>query len=107
MLVCPGVNKSMKTTPPIWFNFGSLGYPSWLPISQLETQLMLAGAEQFVDNNPKEVCDYMLECKRASLMRRAAKGLVSEEWVTESLLVIAMQGLMGYEIPEVLFEDDK
>lgn len=68
---------------------------------------MLAGAEQFVDNNPKQVCDYMLECKRASLMRRAAKGLVSEEWVTESLLVIAMQGLMGYEIPEVLFEDDK
>jgi len=60
-----------------------------------------------VDNNPKQVCDYMLECKRASLMRRAAKGLVSEEWVTESLLVIAMQGLMGYEIPEVLFEDDK
>jgi len=68
---------------------------------------MLAGAEQVVDNNPKQVCDYMLECKRASLMRRAAKGLVSEEWVTESLLVIAMQGLMGYEIPEVLFEDDK
>ena len=94
----------MKDSDLIWFNFGRFGYAVWCPVSPIETNLMLMGAEHFVDSHPAEVCDYMLECKSTSLIHRAAAGRVNPDWISEALLVTAMQGLMGYETPEVCLD---
>ena len=91
----------MNDFSPTWFNFGSLGHPEWSPICKLEMGLMLAGAELIVDSNPRAVCDTILDIKCERLLRSAILGQVNDDWLSEALLVTAMRGLMGYQIPLV------
>jgi hypothetical protein len=91
---------------PIWFNFGYLGYPGWTPVSTFESRLMLQGAQDLVDNNPKEACEHMIARTRNTLLSVATSSGINEHWVSQALLVTAMRGLLGHEIPEAKTWDD-
>ena len=86
---------------PLWFNFGYLGYPGWTPVSTFESRLMLQGAQDLIEHNPKEACEMMIQRTRNTLLTTAINTGINEHWVSQALLVTAMSGLLGYEIPEV------
>ena len=91
---------------PLWFNFGTYGYPGWTPVSTFEGKLMLQGAQDLLDNNPKEACEIMIQRTRRTLIDAATRVGINEHWVSQALLVTAMTGLLGHEIPEVKTWDD-
>lgn len=85
---------------PIWFNFGNFGYPGWCPVTTFEARLMLQGAEDLIENNPKEACERMIYRTRRSLIDAAINTGIDDQWVSQALLMTAMSGLLGHEIPE-------
>ena len=91
---------------PVWFDFGNLGYPGWTPVTKFEMRLMLEGAQNLVQDNPREAVDHMIQRTRQTLINAAVSTGVNEHWVSQALLVTAMTGLLGYEIPEVRHFDD-
>jgi hypothetical protein len=91
---------------PVWFDFGNLGYPGWTPVTLLEMRLMLQGAQNLVQDNPREAVDFMIQRTRQTLFDAATQVGVNDHWVSQALLVTAMTGLLGYEIPEVRYFDD-
>ena len=92
---------------PLWFNFGNLGYPGWTPVSTFESKLMLQGAQDLIEHNPREACEIMIHRTRRTLIDAATRTGVNEHWVSQALLVTAMTGLLGHEIPEVKTWDDE
>jgi hypothetical protein len=86
---------------PLWFNFGYLGYPGWTPVSTFESRLMLSGAQDLIENNPKEACEIMINRTRNTLLTAAVETGINAPWISQALLVTAMLGLLGNEIPEV------
>lgn len=86
---------------PLWFNFGYLGYPGWTPVSTFESRIMLQGAQDLIEHNPKEACEMMIQRTRTTLLTTAINTGINDHWVSQALLVTAMTGLLGYEIPEV------
>lgn len=91
---------------PLWFNFGNLGYPGWTPVTTFESKLMLQGAQDLIEHNPKEACEMMIYRTRRTLIDAATRVGVNEHWVSQALLITAMSGLLGHEIPEVKTWDD-
>jgi hypothetical protein len=86
---------------PLWFNFGYLDYPGWTPVSTFESRLMLKGAQDLIEHNPKEACEMMIQRTRTTLLTAAINTGINEHWVSQALLITAMTGLLGNEIPEV------
>jgi hypothetical protein len=68
---------------------------------------MLQGAQDLIDNNPKESCEVMIYRTRRTLIDAATRVGVNEHWVSQALLITAMSGLLGHEIPEVKTWDDE
>jgi len=98
---------SSNDLKPLWFNFGNLGYPGWTPVTTFESKLMLQGAQDLIDANPKEACERMIYRTRRTLIDAATRTGVDEHWVSQALLITAMSGLLGHEIPEVKTWDDE
>ena len=86
---------------PLWFNFGDLGYPGWTPVTQFECGLLLAGAERMIDHNGPELCHDLVQRTRHELLQQAVQGQVEDHWVSQAVLITALTGLLGYEIPEI------
>lgn len=91
---------------PIWFNFGNYGYPGWTPVTTFEAKIMLQGAQDLIANNGTEACERMVYRTRRTLIDAATRTGIDEHWVSQALLMTAMTGLLGHEIPEVKMWDD-
>jgi hypothetical protein len=90
----------------VWFNFCSLGYPDWCPVATDESELMLQGAQDLLSRNPRHVCEFVIARTKKTLIRRARLDQINDHWVGQALLITAMQGLLGYTIPDVQHFDD-
>ena len=85
----------------LWFNFGDYGEPGLVPISVFESKIMLQAAEDIFQKHSRAACDFMIARKRSELIHESSVGMVDDHWVSRALLLTALQGLMGYEIPEI------
>lgn len=91
---------------PLWFNFGEYGYPGWCPVTQFECGIMLAGATRLIEQNPRSAVIDMIERTATDLIDQAARGEVTDHWISQAVLIRAMTGLLGYEIPDVMHDWD-
>jgi hypothetical protein len=90
----------MNTT--VWFNFDRWGLPGWTPVHRFEMDIMLAGAEEMIAENSKETCDWYIRTRNEYLIHEANTSIITEDWVSHAVLLSALEGLMGYRIPDVL-----
>ena len=92
---------------PVFFNFGELGHPGWTPVTCFEMQLILSGAQSMIDNYDHESVDFMIEKSHNELLHKALNEGITEQWVSQALLLTALRGLRGDPVPEVLHWDQR
>ena len=90
----------------VWWDFGGLGWPGWTSVTVLEMRILFDGAQRLVDTNSPEVCNWWIQDRRNVLLRLAITQGITPEWISQALLITAVGGLLGYKIPDVLFQDD-
>ena len=90
----------------VWWDFGGLGWPGWTSVTVLEMRILFDGAERLLENNSPEVCNMWIHDRKNILLHQAITQGITKEWISQALLIIAVSGLLGYKIPDVLFFDD-
>jgi hypothetical protein len=90
----------------IWWDFGHLGWPGWTPVTVLEMRILFDGAERVMQNNSPDVCMIWIQDRKNMLLNQAITQGISPYWISQALLVTAVSGLLGYQIPDVLWPDD-
>lgn len=91
---------------PVWWDFGDLGWPGWTPVTRLEMQILLKGAERLMESNSPEICRSWTQHGRTVLIDQAITQGITPYWISQALLVTAVTGLLGDKIPDVLWSDD-
>lgn len=79
----------------VWFNFEDLDYPHWLPVSQLEMQILWDGSHSLVNDHDRQAVLIMMDMTRQRLRRQARRGSVNAEWLSTAVMLTAMAGRLG------------
>jgi hypothetical protein len=87
----------------VWWDFGGLGWPGWTSVTVLEMCILFDGAERIRERNSPEACLLWLQDRKAVLLNQAINHGINKEWISQALLITAVSGLMGFDIPDVLF----
>lgn len=82
----------------IWFDFSTFGYAGWLPVTQLELEILWTGSESMMEHEP-EVVAGMMAITGGRLRREAREGRVTPEWVSTACMLMAMRGRLGLPLP--------
>lgn len=88
----------------IYWNLESFGYPNWVPVSQLEMDILYRGAKDFHKDHSQEHIRQLIDATRAQLQREADNGIVDPTWVSTAIMVIALSGIAGDKLPEHTWE---
>lgn len=89
-----------------YIDFEDYGYRGYLPIPVLEMKMLLEGAERLIERYQEPAVDEMLSQEHTSLFLRAFDTQrVDSEWITKATLLIALNGLRGKTLPDILFDD--
>lgn len=87
-------------------DFADYGYPGYLPISQHEMTLLLAGAERLLQAYAPDAVDEMITQQHTQLFLAAFDShAVTPQWVSNVTLLIALQGLRGKTLPDIRWDD--
>ena len=90
----------------MYIRFPEWGCPDYQPISQLEMEILYHGACGLMENNSGEAAQLMIDRTVGQLRSQARSPWgITEEWICTATLIAAMQGLQGYKIPDILFDD--
>lgn len=90
---------------PVYFNFGDLGYPGWVPITKLEMRIVWQGAEEMIRDYLEQDVIEMVSRTKLRLLKEAIASQVTPEWFSTALMCTAIEGqvlgkLPDYKLPE-------
>lgn len=88
----------------IYWNLESFGYANWVPVSQIEMDILYRGAWDFHKSHDQQHIRLLIECTRAHLQQEAENGIVDPTWVSTAIMVIALSGIQGDKLPEHTWE---
>ena len=86
-----------------YINFSGFGHGGYLPISMFEMELLLRGAEQMLEQYKAEAAQEVMDRLAHELWLQALDHEITETWITKAVMLIAMRGLTGHEIPDIIF----
>lgn len=90
----------------IWWDLTEFGSTNLQAISQAEMRELLRGAEVLIDNHPAEEIDQLIQDQTRNLQREADRRGISDYWISRAVLLVALKGLKGQEIPWHLDSQD-
>ena len=90
---------------PVWFNFGDLGYPEWVPMSRLEMQVIWEGAQDMMASHSPEAIAEAMCITRARLMLAAISGRVDPDWCSRALLCTAIDCYQQGQLPDYRLDE--
>lgn len=88
---------------PVYFNFGDLGHPGWVPVSRLEMRIIWQGVQSMIQQYEREHIEEMLIKTRTRLLIAAMSNQVTPHWFTTALMVTAMSAQLEGKLPEYKF----
>lgn len=92
---------------PVLVNFGRLGFPGWTPVHPIEMQVIWEGVLEMFETYTPAAIEIMTRKIEARLMCYAfGNRPMDEDWITNALMVTAIRGWQGKEIPELIFFRD-
>ena len=95
---------NMRSKPKkAYINFSGFGHGGYLPISMFEMELLLRGAEQMLEQYKAEAAQEVMDRLAHELWLQALDHEITETWITKAVMLIAMRGLTGHEIPDIIF----
>lgn len=89
----------------VYFNFTDFGYKGWLPITQLEMQMLWDGSEDIMREHEIASIMMMMDITRCRLKKQARSGAINPEWVTTAVMLWALGGRLGQPLPDYWHED--
>lgn len=88
-------------------NFGEFGWPEWIPPDPAVMQVMYQGAVDLCSGQHADpAIRQFIDRERARLQRQALRGRVTDTWIMNALLLIALQSQLDGKIPEHYYIDD-
>jgi len=92
---------------PVWFNFGDLGYPEWVPVSQTEMSIIWQGAQDMINNHDPAAISEAIAITRSRLLLAALRGDINPEWCSRALLCTAIDCYQSGKMPDYMFDIDE
>jgi hypothetical protein len=89
-----------------WIDFTDFGFDGYLPISTHEMGLLLAGAQDMLDEHQPEHVAVMMDRLAGQLWLDALEDRITGTWITKAAMLIAMRGLKGEKIPSIKYWRD-
>lgn len=87
-------------------DFEDYGYRGYLPIAVLEMRMLLEGAQGLLDQYEPDAVEEMLIQEHTNLFLQAfQRDRVTAEWVSKATLLVALNGLRGEKLPDIVFDD--
>jgi hypothetical protein len=87
-------------------DFENYGYRGYLPVAVVEMQMLLEGAERLIQRYSSAAVAEMIDEQHVNLFLQAfGSERVTPQWVSNATLLIAMQGLTGKTLPDIVFTD--
>jgi hypothetical protein len=87
-------------------DFENYGYRGYLPVAVVEMQMLLEGAERLIARYSSAAVTEMMDEQHVDLFLQAfGSERVTPQWVSNATLLIAMQGLTGKTLPDIVFTD--
>jgi hypothetical protein len=87
-------------------DFEDYGYRGYLPVPVAEMQMLLEGAERLIERYSSTAVAEMMDQQHVDLFLQAfGSERVTPQWVSNATLLIAMQGLTGKTLPDIVFDD--
>jgi len=81
------------------FNFGEYGFPDWVAVHPIEMEVIWEGVLEMFEHYTQEEIKQMSDRIELNLVAHAWCNFpCDEQWVTNALLLTAIQGWMGKEI---------
>jgi hypothetical protein len=96
----------MRTPDLVLINFGHLGFPEFLPVEQLEMNLVWSAAERIFHTYAPASVEYLLVTTEAGLIDQATSLGITSDWISSATLTIALRGLRGEAIPDIMAIED-
>lgn len=90
----------------IWWDLTEFGSNNLQAICQAEMRELLRGAEILIAQHPASEIDILIQEQTQNLQREANRGLINNYWVSRAVLLVALKGLKGHEIPWHLNSQD-
>jgi len=89
-----------------WIDFTDFGFDGYLPIAVYEMQLLLAGAQQMLEENHPDACAIMMDHLATDLWMDAIQDKITRRWITKAAMLIAMRGLKGDKLPDIRYSQE-
>jgi hypothetical protein len=99
-----GLNKSMRPTDSVFFNFAQYGATGLWPFSPGALTEYHSAATYLIDNYDQHSielsCNAMID--RLRLIAAPDQHLPNQEWLSNAVLVTAVLGLLGIQSPPIV-----
>ena len=96
----------MRSLRYAYIDFEHYGYRGYLPITVIEMKILLAGAEELIDQyGPEAVTEMITDHHTRLFLNVFDTQQVKPQWVSNATLLIALEGLRGKSLPDICFDD--
>ena len=93
----------MISTVPVIFDFAEFGEPGIWPVESELVQLYLRAAQHMVNNYSPAALELSCELLTQQLQQQSlASDCASDEWIGNAVLVTAVRGVLGTQIPPII-----
>lgn len=100
------LNIRMRPLRYAYIDFEDYGYRGYLPVAVLEMKMLLEGAQGLIERYQDHAVDEMITEQHTRLFLDAFDTqIVDPQWVSNATLLIALEGLRGKTLPDILFDD--
>jgi len=91
--------------PHAYIRFPEWGCPWYVPITQLEMEILYHGACDMIDRHDSEATTLMIQDTVRQLRRQARNpARIDEEWISTATLIAAMQGVQIGKVPDICWD---
>ena len=88
-----------------YIRFPEWGCPWYVPITQLEMEILYHGACDMLERHDSEAATMMIRDTVRQLRRQARNpDRIDEEWISTATLLAAMQGHQGQKVPDICWD---